>query len=62
VTQPEGAVADHADETTFLPETALDQLGKIRLTDHSMRSLLDEVVHVVQRALPGRTEASVTLL
>jgi GAF domain-containing protein len=54
-------VAADPDETLD-PQAALDQLGSIRLTDHSMRSLLDEVVRVAQRALPGRTEASVTLL
>jgi GAF domain-containing protein len=55
-------VADHPDQTPLAPEVALGQLGRIRLTDHSMRSLLAEVVHLVQRTLPGRTEASVSLL
>jgi GAF domain-containing protein len=55
-------VTAHPDERTLTPEAALDQLGRIRLTDHSMRSLLDTVVQVAQRALPGRSEAAVTLL
>jgi GAF domain-containing protein len=44
------------------PETALDRLGQIRLTDHSMRSLLGEIVAVAQASLPGRLETSITLL
>ena len=41
---------------------ALDRLGRIRLADHSMPSLLDLVVGLAQRSLPGRPEASVTLM
>jgi len=49
-------------EGTFLPDDALDRLGRIRLTDHSMRSLLGEIASLAQQSLPGRLEASVTLL
>jgi GAF domain-containing protein len=52
----------HSDEGTLLPEEALDRLGGIRLTDHSMRSLLGEIASLAQQSLPGRLEASVTLL
>jgi GAF domain-containing protein len=49
-------------EGTLLPGEALDRLGGIRLTDHSMRSLLGEIASLAQQSLPGRLEASVTLL
>jgi GAF domain-containing protein len=49
-------------EGTLLPDEALDRLGGIRLTDHSMRSLLGEIASLAQQSLPGRLEASVTLL
>jgi transcriptional regulator with GAF, ATPase, and Fis domain len=49
-------------ECTVLPDQALDRLGRIRLTDHSMRSLLGEIASLAQRSLPGRLESSVTLL
>jgi GAF domain-containing protein len=52
----------HSDEGTLLPDEALDRLGSIRLTDHSMRSLLGEIASLAQQSLPGRLEASVTLL
>ena len=51
-----------SDEATMLPAEALDRLGRIRLTDHSMRSLLGEIAALAQQSLPGRLEASVTLL
>jgi GAF domain-containing protein len=44
------------------PEAALEQLGRIRLTDHSMRSLLAEIVRLAQQSLPGSSEVSMTLL
>ncbi len=50
------------DEGTLLPDDALDRLGRIRLTDHSMRSLLGEIAALAQQSLPGRLDASVTLL
>jgi GAF domain-containing protein len=49
-------------EGAFFPGDALDRLGRIRLTDHSMRSLLGEIAQLAKRSLPGRLEASVTLL
>jgi GAF domain-containing protein len=51
-----------SDEGTFLPDEALDRLGRIRLTEHSMRSLLGEIASLAKQSLPGRLEASVTLL
>jgi GAF domain-containing protein len=44
------------------PDEALELLGHIRLTDYSMRSLLQEIAAVAQRSLPGGPETSVTLL
>ncbi|MCW2704787.1 MAG: Response regulator with antiterminator output domain [Blastococcus sp.] len=49
-------------EVALLPDDALDRLGRIRLTDHSMRSLLGEIASLAGSSLPGRPEASVTLL
>jgi len=49
-------------ETSPGPEAALDRLGRTRLTDHSMRSLLGEIAGLMKDTLPGRPEASVTLL
>ena len=50
------------DEGTLLPDDALDRLGRIRLTDHDMRSLLGEIAALARQSLPGRLDASVTLL
>jgi GAF domain-containing protein len=55
-------VAPAPAEGTLHPDEALDRLGRIRLTDHSMRSLLGEIASLAQQSLPGRLEASVTLL
>lgn len=44
------------------PEAALERLGRSRLTDHSLRSLLQEIVHLARHGLPGRPETSITLL
>lgn len=44
------------------PDDALDRLGGIRLSDYSMRPLLEEIAALAQRSLPGRPETSVTLL
>jgi GAF domain-containing protein len=52
---------DHDDGPLRLDE-ALERLGQISLADHSMPSLLDLVVRLAQRSLPGRPEASVTLI
>jgi GAF domain-containing protein len=49
-------------EGTIFPNDALDRLGRIRLTDHSMRSLLGEIAQLAKQSLPGQLEASVTLL
>jgi GAF domain-containing protein len=49
-------------EGSLRPDDALDRLGRIRLADHSMRSLLGEIASLAQQSLPGRLEASVTLL
>jgi GAF domain-containing protein len=51
-----------SEEGTLLPDDALDRLGRIRLTDHSMRSLLAEIASLAGSSLPGRLEASVSLL
>ncbi len=51
-----------SDEGTLSPDEALDRLGSIRLTQHSMRTLLEEIVGLAQQTLPGRLESSVTLL
>ena len=44
------------------PEAALDQLGRTRLADHSMDSLLEQIVALVTQSLAGTPEASVTLV
>jgi len=49
-------------EGILVPESALDRLGRIRLADHSMRSLLEEVAELARGTLPGHPETSVTLL
>jgi GAF domain-containing protein len=55
-------MGDHLLEGTLEPEAALDRLGRIRLTDHSMRSLLDEIAELARQTLPGQLSTSVTLL
>ncbi|TFV88742.1 GAF and ANTAR domain-containing protein [Blastococcus sp. CT_GayMR16] len=52
----------HPDDGARSPGAALDRLGRIRLTEHSMRSLLGEIAELAQQSLPGRLETSVTLL
>lgn len=51
-----------SDDSTISPEDALDRLGVTRLTEHSMRTLLGEIAGLAQQSLPGRMDASVTLL
>ena len=41
------------DEGALLPDAALDRLGRIRLTDHDMRSLLGEIAALARQSLPG---------
>jgi GAF domain-containing protein len=55
-------VTSAPDERILQPDDALDRLGRIRLTDHDMRSLLGEIASLAQQRLPGRLDASVTLL
>jgi transcriptional regulator with GAF, ATPase, and Fis domain len=55
-------MAPFSEEGTILPDDALDRLGRIRLADHSMRSLLGEIASLAASSLPGRLEASVTFL
>jgi transcriptional regulator with GAF, ATPase, and Fis domain len=54
---------DPTSETPELtPDEALDRLGRVRLTEHSMRSLLEEIAVMATNSLPGKVESSVTLL
>ncbi|MCW2740930.1 MAG: Response regulator with antiterminator output domain [Blastococcus sp.] len=55
-------MGDHTYEGTLAPEAALDRLGRIRLADHSMRSLLGEIAELARLSLPGTLQTSVTLL
>lgn len=55
-------MSDAVVERTLDPEAALDRLGRIRLSDHSMRTLLGEVATLAKLTLPGDLETSVTLL
>jgi GAF domain-containing protein len=41
---------------------ALEQLGRLALREHSMETLLQVVVDLVKTVVPGRSEASVSLL
>ena len=41
------------DEGALLPDAALDRLGRIRLTDYDMRSLLGEIAALARQSLPG---------
>jgi GAF domain-containing protein len=55
-------VTSHPDGGPLRLDEVLQQLGQFSLADHSMPSLLALVVGLAQRSLPGRPEASVTLL
>jgi hypothetical protein len=55
-------VSSTSEESILRPDEALDRLGSIRLTNYSMRSLLEEITSLAQQSLPGRLETSVTLL
>jgi transcriptional regulator with GAF, ATPase, and Fis domain len=55
-------MSDALVEGTLGAEAALDRLGRIRLTDHSMRSVLGEVATLAKVSLPGRLDTSATLL
>ena len=48
----------HADRIT----AALERLGSLALRDHSVESVLQEVVELAKQVLPGNPESSVTLL
>ena len=48
---------DHVD-----PARALEQLGSLALREHSMDSLLQRVVDLTKRVMPGQPEASISLL
>lgn len=48
---------DHVD-----PARALEQLGSLALREHSMDSLLQRVVDLTKLVMPGRPEASISLL
>jgi GAF domain-containing protein len=50
------------DPSVLLPEAALAQLGRMRLSDHSMDSVLDAIVVLIGKCLPGDVDASVTLI
>ncbi|MCA0145177.1 GAF and ANTAR domain-containing protein [Blastococcus sp. LR1] len=50
------------DRAVLPPEAALDELGRIRLSDHSMDSVLDEIVRLARQGLAEDIEASVTLI
>ena len=41
---------------------ALEQLGRLALREHSMKSILQAVVDLAKTVLPGDPEASITLL
>jgi GAF domain-containing protein len=55
-------VTGELEDRALRPEEALDRLGRIRLTDYSMRTLLGEIAVLAQQCLSGRVETSVTLL
>jgi GAF domain-containing protein len=55
-------VTTHQDDGPLGVDETLERLGRIRLADHSMSSLLGLVVGLAQRCLPGRPEASITLV
>ena len=53
--------------TTDIPDSravqrALEELGSLALREHSMTTLLQRVVDLTKIVLPGRVEASITLL
>jgi len=52
----------HRDDGPLALDEALERLGGTSLADHSMPSVLDLVVSLAHRSLPGRPEASVTLM
>ena len=55
-------MSTHAPSSPGGPESALGRLGRILLTEHSMHSVLAEIVGLARASLPGQPEASVTLL
>jgi GAF domain-containing protein len=55
-------VTTDQDDGPLALDDALDRLGRVSLADHSTPSLLDLIVGLARRSLPGRPEASVTLV
>jgi GAF domain-containing protein len=52
--------ADRSSPSTT--RTALDDLGRLLLTEHTPRSVLQQIVELVQQGMPADTEVSITLV
>jgi GAF domain-containing protein len=53
---------DLNDRRALAPQAALDQLGSMDLSEHSVHSMLQNVADLTAQVLPGEVEASVSLL
>ena len=51
-----------SDGASISPQQAFDELGALRLTEHSMESALQHVADLTKAAVPGATEVSISLL
>jgi GAF domain-containing protein len=51
-----------SDEQSVQPQQALDELGRIRLAEHSLESVLGRVATLALRTVPGATDVSVTVV
>ena len=50
------------DRSSPRTRAALDELGRLLLGEHTASSMLQRIVELVQRALPGAAEVSITLM
>jgi GAF domain-containing protein len=53
---------DLNDRRPLDPQAALDQLGSLDLSEHSLHSMLQNVADLTTQVMPGEVEASVSLL
>ena len=61
LTAPEGAMTT-SDSSPMPAEQAFYRLSRLRLTDHSMHSAMQEIVDLAKVTVPGASEVSISLV
>jgi GAF domain-containing protein len=55
-------MAGPTDRSSPRTRAALDELGRLRLAEHTPPSVLQQIIELVQQALPGAADVSITLM